>query len=142
MMSPLFLIDWQPIKSLISRFTIQMSVCKNLVIYCAASETESLFSPNVSTTPIMAMGCLQYLPLIVVQLKGEARNPDFSCLLFVLFESWLKKQNLIFYTKLLNLQILIRSCLISVHHYGLIVNFLSGNCFGKMGELSKKKSSF
>ena len=27
--------------------------------------------PNVSTTPIMAMGCRQCLPLSVVQLKGK-----------------------------------------------------------------------
>ena len=58
--------------------------------------------------------------------RREARNPDFFpvyCLFF------LKKQKLIFNTKLLNLEILIRSCLISVHHHGVFVNFLSGNCF-------------
>ena len=33
-------------------------------------------SPNVSTTPIMAMGCRQCLPLSVVQLKGKhCRKP-------------------------------------------------------------------
>ena len=32
--------------------------------------------PNVSTTPIMAMGCRQCLPLNVVQLKGKhCRKP-------------------------------------------------------------------
>ena len=32
--------------------------------------------PNVSTTPIMAMGCQQCLTLSVVQLKGKhCRNP-------------------------------------------------------------------
>ena len=46
----------------------------------------------------------------------------FSCLLFVLFEMFLlhhgilmEKENLIFYTKLLNLEILIGSCLIPCH---------------------------
>ena len=34
------------------------------------------FSPNVSTTPITAMGCRQCLPLSVVQLKGKhCRKP-------------------------------------------------------------------
>ena len=33
-------------------------------------------SPNISTTPITAMGCRQCLPLSVVQLKGEhCRKP-------------------------------------------------------------------
>ena len=36
----------------------------------------SLQCPNVSTTPIMAMGCRQCLPLSVVQLKGKhCRKP-------------------------------------------------------------------
>ena len=30
-----------------------------------------IYSPNVSTTPITAMGCRQCLPLSVVQLKGK-----------------------------------------------------------------------
>ena len=34
------------------------------------------FCPNVSTTPITAMGCRQCLPLSVVQLKGKhCRKP-------------------------------------------------------------------
>jgi hypothetical protein len=34
------------------------------------------FGPNVSTTPITAMGCRQCLPLSVVQLKGKhCRKP-------------------------------------------------------------------
>ena len=36
-------------------------------------------SPNVSTTPITAMGCRQCLPLSVVQLKGKhCRKPHCS----------------------------------------------------------------
>ena len=36
----------------------------------------NMHSPNVSTTPITAMGCRQCLPLSVVRLKGKhCRNP-------------------------------------------------------------------
>ena len=34
-------------------------------------KTNIALSPNVSTTPITAMGCRQCLPLSVVQLKGK-----------------------------------------------------------------------
>ena len=35
------------------------------------SQTSAHYCPNVSTTPITAMGCRQCLPLSVVQLKGK-----------------------------------------------------------------------
>ena len=40
----------------------------NVEVYKKAEKT---LSPNVSTTPIKAMGCQQCLPLSVVQLKGK-----------------------------------------------------------------------
>ena len=39
-------------------------------------QTSKSLSPNVSTSPVMAMGCRQCLPLSVVQLKGKhCRRP-------------------------------------------------------------------
>jgi hypothetical protein len=47
---------------------------KNANIQCGA--TFARLRPNVSTTPIMAIGCRQCLPLSVVQLKGKhCRKP-------------------------------------------------------------------
>ena len=45
-------------------------------IYQGALVSQPLHSPNVSTTPITAMGCRQCLPFSVVQLKGKhCRKP-------------------------------------------------------------------
>ena len=34
-------------------------------------EASNISGPNMSTAPITAMGCQQFLPLSVVQLKGK-----------------------------------------------------------------------
>ena len=48
-------------------------------------------SPNISTTPITAMGCRQCLPLSVVQLKGKhCRKPHCRNGIVDTFGQWLK----------------------------------------------------
>ena len=40
-------------------------------VTCFNAPNFTVYCPNVSTTPIMSMGCQQCLPLSVVQLKGK-----------------------------------------------------------------------
>ena len=62
----------------------------------------SWHGPNVSTTPITAMGCRKCLPLSVVQLKGKhCRKPHYRNGVVDTFRQWLL-QNLIQVYKELN----------------------------------------
>ena len=59
---------FQKKKTILSNNTKVLSIC------------QITHGPNVSTTPITAMGCRQCLPLSVVQLKGKhCRKPLTYC---------------------------------------------------------------
>ena len=78
------LLQWnvQPLKEEWYMYLLYLSVPAMLVVmlcHCAQLALRyrldgsicPIYSPNVSTTPITAMGCRQCLPLSVVQLKGK-----------------------------------------------------------------------
>ena len=56
--------------SKLSDLTKTMKLSERACCWSSAGEVSKL-CPNVSTTPITAMGCRQCLPLSVVQLKGK-----------------------------------------------------------------------